>query len=112
MRKLLPFLLLAAACGGGSSAGSAPAPLVNGAWPFELPREHPPKPTVAAITAGDLATRLFIIADDSMRGRESGDIGNVMVTNYIASEFRRLGLTPAGDSGGWFQTIPFMRGEF
>ena len=112
MRKLLPFLLLAAACSGGSSAGSAPAPMANGAWPFELPREHPPQPTVAAITAGDLATRLFIIADDSMRGRESGDIGNVMVTNYIASEFRRLGLTPAGDSGGWFQTIPYMSGSF
>jgi hypothetical protein len=112
MRKLLPFLLLAAACSGGSSAGSAPTPMVNGAWPFELPREHPPRPTVAAITAGDLATRLFIIADDSMRGRESGDIGNVMVTNYIASEFQRLGLTPAGDSGGWFQTIPYMSGTF
>jgi hypothetical protein len=112
MRKLLPLLLFTVACGGGSSAGSAPAPMANGAWPFELPREHPPKPTVAAVTAGDLATRLFIIADDSMRGRESGDIGNVMVTNYIAAEFQRLGLTPAGDSGGWFQTIPYMSGSF
>ena len=121
MRKLRSLSLLTslalsaglAACSGGSpSAPAAPTPMANGAWPFELPRAHPPQPTVSAVTAGDLATRLFIIADDSMRGRESGDIGNVMVTNYIASEFQRLGLQPAGDSGSWFQTIPFMSGGF
>lgn len=113
MRKLLPLSLLLAACSGGSaSTTGAPAPLAHGAWPFELPRQHAPQPTVSAITAGDLATRLFLIADDSMRGRESGDIGNVMVTDYIASEFQRLGLVPAGENGTWFQTIPFMAGQF
>lgn len=112
MRKLTPLLLLAAACSGGAPASTAPAPAVNGAWPFELPREHPPRPTTTAITAGDLATRLYVIADDSMRGRESGDLGNAMVTDYIAREFRRLGLQPAGDSGTYFQTIPFMNGGF
>ncbi|HTK56911.1 MAG TPA: hypothetical protein VL295_08800, partial [Gemmatimonadales bacterium] len=111
MRTLLPFLILAAACGG-PAAPSAPAPLANGSWPFELPRAHPPQPTAAAITAADLATRLYIIADDSMRGRESGDIGNAMVTDYIASEFRRFGLQPAGDSGTYFQTIPLLLGGF
>ena len=112
MRKYLPALLLAAACGGGAPASTAPVPLANGAWPYELPRQHTPQPTTSAITAGDLATRLYIIADDSMRGRESGDRGNAMVTDYIASEFRRLGLVPAGDSGTYFQTIPFMQGGF
>ena len=112
MRKLLPISLLLAACSGGAGP-SAPAPAyVAGAWPFELPREHPPRPTTTAITAADLATRLFLIADDSMRGRESGDLGNVMVTDYIAREFRRLGLQPAGDSGTYFQTIPFVNGGF
>src|SRR5574338_118095 len=112
MRKYLPAFLLAAACGGGAPASTAPTPASNGAWPFELPRQHPPRPTTSAITAGDLATRLFLIADDSMRGRESGDIGNQMVTDYIASEFRRLGLQPAGEDGTYFQTIPFMVGGF
>jgi hypothetical protein len=114
MRKLLPISLLLAACSGGAGP-SAPAPVSNyvaGAWPFELPRQHTPRPTTPAITAQDLETRLFLIADDSMRGRESGDIGNAMVTDYIAAEFRRLGLQPAGDNGTYFQTIPLMNGGF
>ena len=52
-------------------------------------------------------TRPYIFADDSMQGREAGTIGNVKGTDYIASEVKRLGLQPAGDSGSYFQTIPF-----
>ena len=63
--------------------------------------------TVAAITPADLEHRLRIIADDSMMGRESGSEGDYMTADYIASEFRRLGLEPAGESGTYFQTVPF-----
>jgi hypothetical protein len=72
-----------------------------------LPLKHAPQPTTAAITPADLMTRLYIFADDSMQGREAGTIGNVKGTDYIASEVKRLGLVPAGDSGGYFQTLPF-----
>ena len=73
-----------------------------------LPRTHRPTPTVAAITASDLMTRLYRYADDSMMGREAGTLGNVKATDYIAGEVKRLGLKPAGDSGGYFQTIEMM----
>jgi len=72
-----------------------------------LPLKHTPEPTTSAITAADLMTRLYIFADDSMQGREAGTIGNVKGTDYIAGEVKRLGLIPAGDSGGYFQTLPF-----
>ncbi len=58
-----------------------------------------------AITATDLRTRLYIYADDSMMGRRVGTEGNRKATDYIADEIRRIGLEPAGDSGGYFQTI-------
>src|SRR5215207_6421705 len=54
--------------------------------------------TAAAITAADLRTRVFIFADDSMQGRRAGSEGNRRATDYIASELRRLGVQPAGDS--------------
>ncbi|MBA3656798.1 MAG: M20/M25/M40 family metallo-hydrolase, partial [Gemmatimonadaceae bacterium] len=61
--------------------------------------------TTAAITAGELRTRLEIFSDDSMLGRGVGTIGNRKGTQYIADEFRKMGLEPAGDSGTYFQDI-------
>ena len=63
--------------------------------------------TVAAITPADLQRRLNIIADDSTMGRASGSEGDFKTAEYIASEFRRLGLEPAGENGTYFQTVPF-----
>jgi len=65
--------------------------------------------TSADITEADLRHRLFLIADDSMMGRETGSEGDYKATEYIAAEFRRLGLEPAGENGTYFQTIPFWR---
>jgi peptidase M28-like protein len=72
-----------------------------------LPRTHRPQPTTTAITAGDLMTRLYIIADDSMQGRDAGSIGNVKATDYIAAELKKMRLQPGGDSGTYFQVLPF-----
>lgn len=71
-----------------------------------LPLKHDAKPTSAAISVEDLMTRLYIFADDSMMGREAGKRGSVMATEYLASEAKRIGLTPAGDNGTYFQTLP------
>lgn len=66
-------------------------------------------PTRAAISAPDLEQRLFAIAHDSMGGRATGSRGGYLTADYIASEFARLGLEPAGEDGTFFQTIPFFR---
>ncbi|HMA39650.1 MAG TPA: M28 family peptidase [Gemmatimonadales bacterium] len=63
------------------------------------------------ITPQDLRQRLFLIADDSMGGRRSGSAGDFRTAAYVASEFQRLGLRPAGDGGTWFQTVPFFFAE-
>lgn len=76
-------------------------------WPDEGPRKWAPRKTESAITANDLRTRLYQFADDSMAGRRIGELGNWKGTEYIASEFKRLGLKPAGDDGTWFQELPF-----
>lgn len=65
--------------------------------------------TSAALSASDLRARLTALAHDSMMGRAPGDIGNFKAAAYVAAEFARLGLTPAGDNGGWFQIVPFWR---
>jgi hypothetical protein len=68
-------------------------------------RTHTPTPTTSAITAADLKTRLYIFADDSMQGRLLATAGNVRAVEYIASEVKRMGLIPMGDSGTFFQSV-------
>jgi len=75
----------------------------------QQPLKHAPQPTTPAITAADAMTRLYVLADDSMMGREAGTAGNVKGTDYIAREARRIGLEPAGENGTYFQTIPLRR---
>jgi len=88
------------------------APAVLTAQASPLPRTHAPAPTSPAITPGDLMTRLYIFSDDSMQGRETGTVGHLKSTDYIAREAKRLGLEPAGDGGGYFQNLPMIRRAF
>ncbi len=76
-------------------------------WPDEGFATWAPRPTTPDITANDLRTRLYQISDDSMQGRRIGELGNFKTTAYIASEFKRLGLKPAGENGGYFQDLPY-----
>ncbi|MFL5574796.1 MAG: M20/M25/M40 family metallo-hydrolase [Gemmatimonadaceae bacterium] len=106
---LLPAAALAQQAAAPASSGAGPE---GGAPPTRLPLKHAPRPTVPAITAGDLMTRLYIFADDSMMGREAGTEYNLKGTAYIAGELRRLGLQPAGDGGTFFQNVPLVRRSF
>ena len=74
-----------------------------------LPSKHAPARTQTAITPADLMTRLYLYADDSMMGRLAGSEYNLKATAYIASEVKRMGLQPAGDSGGYFQNVPLVK---
>ena len=77
-----------------------------------LPLKHAAAPTKTAITPADLMTRLYLYADDSMMGRAAGTEYNLKATAYVAAEARRMGLQPAGDSGGYFQNVPLVKREF
>ena len=102
MRRIILGITLVF-CSSSLSAQKSTKPV----WPDEGPRTWAPRPTVTAITANDLRTRLYQFADDSMKGRRIGEPGNFMGTTYIANEFKRLGLKPAGENGTYFQDLPF-----
>ena len=72
------------------------------------PLKLAPRPTSGAITPADLMTRVYIFADDSMMGRQTGTVHHDKGTNYIARELARLGLRPGGDSGTYFQRLPIV----
>ena len=118
-RFIKVLALVSCACGVAAtvSAQSKPAVAtwpanVKPVWPDEGPYKWAPRPTSKEITANDLRTRLYGIADDSMLGRRIGDPTNFKTTAYIASEFKRLGLKPAGDNGTWFQNLAYGPSAF
>ncbi|MEO7083425.1 MAG: M28 family peptidase [Gemmatimonadaceae bacterium] len=94
-------------CATAAAAQTKAAATVKPVWPDEGPFKWAPRPTTSAITANDLRTRLYQFADDSMLGRRIGEPGNYKGTAYIAGEFKRLGLKPAGDNGTYFQDMPY-----
>lgn len=54
-------------------------------------------------------TRVYSFADDSMMGRQTGTVYHDKGTDYIARELARLGLTPAGENGTYFQHLPIVQ---
>lgn len=64
--------------------------------------------TGPSITAHDMRVRVTAFAHDSMSGRAVHTSGHTRATDYIARELARLGLTPAGEDGSYFQTVPLV----
>ena len=62
----------------------------------------------AALSADVLRGHLEFLADDALEGRAPGTRGGELAQKYLASQFRRLGLEPAGDSGSYFQRVPII----
>jgi len=56
------------------------------------------------ITANSLRGDVSFLASDLLEGRDTPSRGLDLAGEYIASQFRRLGLEPAGDDG-YFQTV-------
>jgi hypothetical protein len=56
------------------------------------------------ITANSLRGDVSFLASDVLEGRDTPSLGLDIAGEYIASQFRRLGLEPAGDDG-YFQSV-------
>ncbi|HEY6171940.1 MAG TPA: M28 family peptidase [Candidatus Kapabacteria bacterium] len=63
--------------------------------------------TTSEITVSDLKHRLDILASDSLEGRRSGTIGCEKAANYIAKEFKRIGLEPLDSAKTFLQHFEF-----
>ncbi|HEU0310732.1 MAG TPA: M28 family metallopeptidase [Sphingomicrobium sp.] len=49
------------------------------------------------------------LSSDGLEGRDTGSKGYAIAADYVAAQFRAIGLEPAGDKGSWFQQVPFRR---
>ena len=61
-----------------------------------------------SINPKDLYKHLSVLASDEYQGRETGQKGQKAAANYIANEFDRLRLMPAGNDR-FFQTFDLVK---
>lgn len=61
---------------------------------------------IDARAARNLEAHLMFLADDALQGRKPGTDGYRAAANYVAGQFRMMGLQPAGDDGSYFQQVP------
>lgn len=56
-----------------------------------------------------LKAHIEFLAADEMRGRQPGTEGYDIAAHYVASQFRQLGLVPAGSEDSYYQQVPLRR---
>lgn len=56
-----------------------------------------------------LEAHVRFLASDRLRGRQPGTDGYDIAADYVASQFRQLGLRPAGSAGDYRQPVPLRR---
>ena len=61
-----------------------------------------------AVSADVFRGHLEYLSDDLLEGRAPATRGGELAAKYVAAQFRRLGLEPAGDSGTYFHRVPVI----
>jgi Zn-dependent M28 family amino/carboxypeptidase len=62
----------------------------------------------AAVRADAIRAHIDFLADDLLEGRGAGTRGGRIAAAYIAAQFARMGLEPAGDSGSYLHRVPVV----
>jgi hypothetical protein len=63
-----------------------------------------------AVLTNELQRHVEWLASDALEGRGTGTPSIDLAAEYIAREFRRYGLEPAGEAGSYFQTFEVITG--
>ena len=83
--------------------------LVTGCARHAAPAGSPSR-LQSIVSETSVRAHLEFLASDALNGRQSGTRDEQIAAEYVAAQFRRLGLTPPeGTRGSFVQTVPFTR---
>ncbi|HEX4608981.1 MAG TPA: M20/M25/M40 family metallo-hydrolase [Urbifossiella sp.] len=69
-------------------------------------RADDPRP---AFSADRIKAAVATLSSDRFEGRAPGTRGEELTTDYLAGEFQKAGLAPAGEAGTYLQPVPLVR---
>ncbi len=98
-RPLILCLLALAAAGCGAGRETSPP---------DTPAAEQQALAAGAVTGEAFRRHMEILAADEMEGREAGTPGFQMAAEYVARQYRAIGLEPLGDGGSYYQSIDFF----
>ncbi|MDC8832793.1 M28 family metallopeptidase [Alteromonas gilva] len=64
---------------------------------------------VSAASPERFKGHMMLLADDLLAGRDTGSLGHDFASLYIASELQKMGVSPGGDNGTYYQVVPFKQ---
>lgn len=68
----------------------------------------PPRAALDVITADSVMGHIKTLASDEFEGRGPGTHGEELSINYIADQFKKIGLAPGNTDGSYFQKVPLV----
>ena len=81
--------------------------LAAGLLSLALVGAAPPKPAPHVDTQR-MSDFTRVLASDEFQGRAPGSPGEEKTIPYLVDQFKAAGLEPAGENGGWTQTVPMI----
>ena len=85
------------------------ATLTTEAWPAA--GDGAADKAMAVIRPQSIQAEMRFLSDDLLEGRGTGTRGYEIAAKYMASQFEEIGIAPAGETGTYFQTVPFRQGQ-
>ncbi len=67
-----------------------------------------PKTGQPSVSIDRIRNDIKYLSSDQLQGRGIGTRGEELTTEFIAREFAKAGLKPAGDKGTWYQAVPLV----
>ena len=67
-----------------------------------------------SITPAELSKHLYIVADDNMEGRNTGEPGQKRAGDYLINEYKKNGISFPKEASDFYQKVPsdFMKRGF
>jgi hypothetical protein len=78
---------------------------------FSAYAQQTPPPGLSMIRPEDLRTDLYAMADAHFRGRSAGTLDELKAAQWLAEQYRSIGIKPAGDDGTYFQYFNLWRNQ-
>jgi len=87
----------------------AVAPFLLSYGPLAIAQQASPGAGISrAISGNVMRAHLEFLSDDALEGRAPGTRGGLIAAKYVAAQFERLGLEPAGDDSSYFHKVPII----